>query len=119
MKEGSSRYSRDQAEFDRAIGFIDAAYALALTLLVTTLVVDDPREAFSSLGALGDAVGGQVLAFAIAFAVIASYWLDHHRLFHWSAWVRRMYFCHMFQHPFRTRGLTLKGTSVLSNPYLS
>ena len=80
MKEGSSRYSRDQAEFDRAIGFIDAAYALALTLLVTTLVVDDPREAFSSLGALGDAVGGQVLAFAIAFAVIASYWLDHHRL---------------------------------------
>jgi hypothetical protein len=45
-------------------------------------------------------------------------WLDHYRLFHWSAWVRRMYFCHMFQHPFRTRGLTLKGTSVLSNPYL-
>ena len=80
MKEGSSRYSRDQAEFDRAIGFIDAAYALALTLLVTTLVIDDPREAFSSLGALGDAFGGQFLAFAIAFAVIASYWLDHHRL---------------------------------------
>ena len=80
MKEGSSRYSRDQAEFDRAIGFIDAAYALALTLLVTTLVIDDPREAFSSLGALGDAVGGQFLAFAIAFAVIASYWLEHHRL---------------------------------------
>jgi uncharacterized membrane protein len=80
VKEGSSRYSRDQAEFDRAIGFIDAAYALALTLLVTTLVIEDPREAFSSLGALGDAVGGQFLAFAIAFAVIASYWLDHHRL---------------------------------------
>ena len=60
MKEGSSRYSRDQAEFDRAIGFIDAAYALALTLLVTTLVINDPREAFSSLGAL-DAVGGQFL----------------------------------------------------------
>ena len=47
------------AEFDHAIGFIDAAFALALTLLVTTLVVDDPREAFSGLGALGDAVGGQ------------------------------------------------------------
>jgi hypothetical protein len=46
-------------------------------------------------------------------------WLDHYRLFHWSAWVRRMYFCHMFEHPFRTRGLTLRGTSVLSNPYLS
>ena len=46
-------------------------------------------------------------------------WLDQYRLFHWSAWVRRMYFCHMFNHPFRTRGLTIKGVSVLSNPYLS
>lgn len=34
------RYSREQAEFDRAIGFMDATFALALTLLVTTLEVD-------------------------------------------------------------------------------
>jgi uncharacterized membrane protein len=76
----SSRYSRDQGEFDRAIGFVDATFALALTLLVTTLDVDHPRVAFSSLGALDDAVGAQFVAFAIAFAVIASYWLQHHRL---------------------------------------
>jgi uncharacterized membrane protein len=76
----SPRYSRDQGEFDRAIGFVDATFALALTLLVTTLDVDDPRVAFSSLGALDDAVGAQFFAFAIAFAVIASYWLQHHRL---------------------------------------
>jgi uncharacterized membrane protein len=74
------RYSRDQGEFDRAIGFVDATYALALTLLVTTLDVDDPRMAFSSLGALDDAIGQQAVAFAIAFAVIAKYWLEHHRL---------------------------------------
>ena len=60
--------------------FVDATFALALTLLVTTLDVDDPRVAFSSLGALDDAVGEQFVAFAIAFAVIASYWLQHHRL---------------------------------------
>jgi uncharacterized membrane protein len=76
----SSRYSRDQGEFDRAIGFVDATFALALTLLVTTLDVDYPPVAFSSLGALDDAVGAQFVAFAIAFAVIASYWLQHHRL---------------------------------------
>jgi hypothetical protein len=46
-------------------------------------------------------------------------WLDHYRLFHWSAWVRRMYFLHLFEHPHRARGLTVKGSSVLSNPYLS
>jgi uncharacterized membrane protein len=76
----SSRYSRDQSEFDRAIGFVDATFALALTLLVTTLDVDDPPKAFSSLGALEDAVGAQFVGFAIAFAVIAKYWLEHHRL---------------------------------------
>jgi uncharacterized membrane protein len=76
----SPRYSRDQGEFDRAIGFVDATFALALTLLVTTLDVDDPTQAFSSLGAFEDAVGAQFVAFAIAFAVIASYWLQHHRL---------------------------------------
>jgi uncharacterized membrane protein len=70
----------DQGEFDRAVGFVDATFALALTLLVTTIDVVDPREAFSSLGALYDAVGQQFLTFAIAFAVIAKYWLEHHRL---------------------------------------
>jgi uncharacterized membrane protein len=73
-------YSRDQSEFDRAIGFVDATFALALTLLVTTLDVDRPGVAFSSLGALEDAVGAQFVSLAIAFAVIANYWLEHHRL---------------------------------------
>jgi hypothetical protein len=80
LRGTSPRYSRDQGEFDRAIGFVDATFALALTLLVTTLDVDHPRMAFSSLGELDDAVGAQFVAFAIAFAVIASYWLQHHRL---------------------------------------
>jgi uncharacterized membrane protein len=80
VRGSSLRYSRDQGEFDRAIGFVDATYALALTLLVTTLNVGHPHVAFSSLGALDDAVGQQFVAFAIAFAVIASYWLQHHRL---------------------------------------
>jgi len=80
LSGGSPRFSRDRGEFDRAIGFVDATFALALTLLVTTLDVDHPRVAFSSLGALEDAVGAQFVAFAIAFAVIASYWLQHHRL---------------------------------------
>jgi uncharacterized membrane protein len=80
LSSTSPRYSRDQSEFDRAIGFVDATFALALTLLVTTLNVDNPRVAYSSLGALDDAVGQQFVAFLIAFAVIANYWLEHHRL---------------------------------------
>jgi uncharacterized membrane protein len=74
------RFSRDQSEFDRAIAFIDATFAVALTLIVTTLDVGNPSKAFKSPSALYDAVGPQFLAFLIAFAVIASYWLAHHRM---------------------------------------
>jgi uncharacterized membrane protein len=75
-----ARYSRDQSEFDRAIAFIDATYALALTLLITTLDVDDQASSFTSVSALADAVGSQFIAFLIAFAVIAGYWLMSHRM---------------------------------------
>lgn len=75
-----TRYSRDVSEFDRAIAFIDATWAVALTLLITTLDFGDTRAAFESPSALYDAVGAQFLAFLIAFAVIASYWLLHHRM---------------------------------------
>jgi uncharacterized membrane protein len=74
------RYGRDEAEFDRAIGFVDATYALALTLLVTTLEVGEDPGVWTDLGALGDAIGAQFFAFVISFAVIASYWLNHHRM---------------------------------------
>lgn len=74
------RYVRDDSEFDRAIGFIDATFALALTLLITTLEVGDDASAWDSLGSLDDALGAQFVAFAIAFAVIAGYWLRHHRM---------------------------------------
>jgi uncharacterized membrane protein len=80
LLERGTRYERDDAEFDRAIGFVDATYALALTLLVTTLDVDDLPTAWSSVGSLFDAVGAQFLAFGIAFLVIANYWLEHHRM---------------------------------------
>jgi uncharacterized membrane protein len=74
------RFSREQSEFDRALAFIDATFAVALTLIVTTLDVGNPSKAFRSPSALYDAVGPQFLAFLIAFAVVASYWLAHHRM---------------------------------------
>jgi uncharacterized membrane protein len=76
----SVRYAREDPEFGRAIGFVDATFALALTLLVTTLEVDDPASAWNSWGSFSDVLGGQLLAFAISFAVVAGYWLAHHRL---------------------------------------
>lgn len=84
MSDGGSRaykrFLRDESEFDRAVAFFDATYALALTLLVTTLDVGGERSAWSSLSALDDAVGSQFVAFLISFVVIAAFWLRSHRL---------------------------------------
>jgi uncharacterized membrane protein len=74
------RYTRDGSEFDRAIAFIDATFALALTLLVTTLDLSSRPSDWSSLGEFYDAMGTQLLAFAIAFVVISAYWLSHYRI---------------------------------------
>ncbi|HEU5043410.1 MAG TPA: TMEM175 family protein [Nocardioidaceae bacterium] len=73
-------YTREQSEFDRAITFFDATFAIAMTLLVTSLDISHRVLAFASLAALGNAVGAQFVAFLIAFAVVASCWLQHHRM---------------------------------------
>jgi uncharacterized membrane protein len=74
------RYRRDDSEFDRAIAFIDATFAVALTLLVTTLDVKSNPGSWNSLDHFYDAMGSQLVAFAISFAVIAMYWVAHYRL---------------------------------------
>lgn len=73
-------YERDEDEYGRAVGFFDATYALALTLLVTTLDVGDSRANWVDIGALENAVGTQFVAFLISFGVIAIFWLHNHRL---------------------------------------
>ena len=79
------KYTRDQSEFDRAIAFFDATFALAMTLLVTSLDIDHKPSTFGNLTALGGAVGAQLVTFLIAFAVVASFWLQHHRMV--ASWV--------------------------------
>jgi uncharacterized membrane protein len=74
------RYRRDDAEFDRAIAFIDATFAVALTLLVTTLDIKSDPASWDTLAHFYDAMGSQLLAFAISFVVIALYWVLHYRL---------------------------------------
>jgi uncharacterized membrane protein len=72
-----SRFGREDVEFSRAIGFVDATFAIAATLLVTTLIPGP--KAWSSWSDLYDAVAGPFLAFAISFVVIAAYWFGNHQ----------------------------------------
>jgi uncharacterized membrane protein len=85
---GVPPFVRGTTEFDRALGFFDATYAVALTLLVTTLDGYDVPGTWADPAALWAAIGTQVVAFFIAFAVVAFYWRSNHgfvgRLHHLS-----------------------------------
>lgn len=74
---GSRRYARDTLEFSRVANLSDGLFAIALTVLVLTL---DASEV--SLDGLGGALldqPGELIAFALSFAVIANFWWIHHR----------------------------------------
>ena len=85
---GVPPFARGTTEFDRALGFFDGTYAVALTLLVTTLDGYDAPGVWADPAALWAAIGTQVVAFFIAFAVVAFYWRSNHafvgRLHHLS-----------------------------------
>jgi TMEM175 potassium channel family protein len=72
------RFLRGTAEFDRALGFFDGTYAVALTLLVTTLDRANVPGAWADPAALWAAIGTELVAFFIAFAVVAYYWRSNH-----------------------------------------
>ena len=82
------RFARGTPEFDRALVFFDGTYAVALTLLVTTLDGTDVPGAWADLAALWAAIGTQIVAFFLAFAIVAFYWRANHafiaRLHHLS-----------------------------------
>jgi uncharacterized membrane protein len=71
------RFGRDEVEFGRALAFFDATFAIATTLLAATL--NPGPRGWSSWSALLEAMEGPLIAFAISFTVIASYWWANHR----------------------------------------
>jgi uncharacterized membrane protein len=71
------RIQRDENEFSRTLSFFDATFALSMTLLVTT--IDPGPDAWQSWSSLWNAVGTQVIAFAVSFALVAAYWWGNHR----------------------------------------
>jgi uncharacterized membrane protein len=85
---GARQFDRGTPEFDRALAFFDGTYAVALTLLVTTLDGTDVPGAWADLAALWAAIGTEIMAFFLAFAIVAFYWRANHafigRLHHLS-----------------------------------
>jgi uncharacterized membrane protein len=71
------RYTRDTAEFSRVANLSDAVFAIAMTLLVLTL--DAPDVGGAPLAeALFDRLP-QLIAFVLAFGLVANIWWAHHK----------------------------------------
>ncbi|GAA4116079.1 TMEM175 family protein [Enteractinococcus coprophilus] len=73
-------YQRETSSFDRVLGFLDAIYAFAVTLLVLNIDVTSP-EAWSSIEAFfTQGIGSQLLGFLISFLVIVAFWRRNHAM---------------------------------------
>ena len=72
------RYDRDGVEFGRSLAYMDATFAIATTLLVTTL--DPTAREWSNWSRFWDSEQGPLLAFALSFLVISSFWWANHRM---------------------------------------
>jgi uncharacterized membrane protein len=70
----------DVAAAERLTFFSDAVVAIAITLLAIDLPVPSGATAADFLASLGEG-WFEYLAFLISFAVIASHWQAHHRVF--------------------------------------
>ena len=75
---GTLRYDRGTAEFARVANLSDAVFAIAMTLLVLTL--DTPSAPPGGLAAALVDQLPQLVAFLLAFALVANLWWQHHKL---------------------------------------
>lgn len=67
-------FGREGAEFGRGLGFFDAIYGFAITLLISNVDLP-PADAWNSLGSLlASGVGNQLTGFVVSFVVIAVFW---------------------------------------------
>ncbi len=72
------RYDRATAEFARVTNLSDAVFAIAMTLLVLNLDAPGPSRRGLAAGLLDQLP--QLVAFVLAFALIANLWWQHHKL---------------------------------------
>lgn len=70
----------DSVEFSRIVAFSDGVFAIAITLLVLNLHIPEHLQGESVADALWDQ-NGDLLAYALSFAVIGRLWIVHHRFF--------------------------------------
>ena len=78
--EGPRGDAERRRDLDRVVFFSDAVFAIAMTVLVLTLEIPANTTDAEVAHALRSSLPS-VFSYALSFAVIATYWLVHHRMF--------------------------------------
>lgn len=68
---------------ERFTTFVDAVVAIAMTLLILPLMesVSDAASGKLTTAEFFDEHHGQLVSFALSFLLIASFWMEHHRVY--------------------------------------
>ncbi|MDR6972238.1 TMEM175 family protein [Leifsonia shinshuensis] len=72
---------RTERGLDRLVNFSDATVAIAITILILPLVDEASQIGHASFGAFIGENFWEIFAFVVSFAVIARFWVVHHRIF--------------------------------------
>jgi uncharacterized membrane protein len=82
-EDGHTHHTETYRSSERLTFFTDAVVAIAMTLLILPLMesVTEARAEGLSTADYLDEHAGQIFAFALSFAIIASFWRAHHALF--------------------------------------
>jgi uncharacterized membrane protein len=76
----AKRREGNEIEFSRIVAFSDGVFAIAITLLVLSLHIEENLGGETLSHALWEQ-RQDLLAYAISFAVIGRFWVIHHRFF--------------------------------------
>lgn len=83
--DGNAEFE-DGRDLDRVVFFSDAVFAISMTILALTLSLPAGTTDAEVTKALDNAIPS-IFTYALSFAVIAIYWLAHHRMFRY---IRRL-----------------------------
>jgi uncharacterized membrane protein len=79
-ESAAKRREENEIEFSRIVAFSDGVFSIAITLLVLNLGIERGLADDEIWHALRDQ-WENLVSYAISFAVIARFWLNHHRFF--------------------------------------
>ena len=82
VRRGRPRH-RDEwgIEFSRIVAFSDGVFAIAITLLALAIEVPEDLPSDTTVTRMLNNQSGDLIAYAISFAVVGKLWLSHHRFF--------------------------------------